>query len=85
MISTILLLLGFNFYKSDSLGKFDLQQLCYHNQIDLLLVHIKKDFSLKKCPIDVLLECMNKSLSLDKQRKLFESLKSLEKYMHINT
>lgn len=71
----------FNFYKPNSLSIQNLKQLCYLNQIDHILVYIKKKIDYKQCPIDIFLECMDKKLSIEKQRKLFESMKAISLYL----
>jgi hypothetical protein len=72
---------GFNYYKPNSLSVVNLKRLCYLNEIDHILVYIKKKIDHKQCPIDIFLECMDKKLSIEKQHKLFESMKAISLYL----
>jgi hypothetical protein len=72
---------GFNYYKPNSLSVLNLKQLCYLNEIDHILVYIKKKIDHNQCPIDIFLECMDKKLPIEKQRKLFESMKAISLYL----
>lgn len=71
----------FNYYKPNSLSVLNLKELCFQNRIDHILVYIKKRINHKQCPIDIFLECMDKKLSIEKQRKLFESMKAISLYL----
>lgn len=71
--------LRFNFYKQNSLANINIKEYCSLNQIDFVLVYLKNQ-KINYCPIYIFLDLFNKKLPIDKQRRVFESLKLLEDY-----